>query len=86
MDANKKAQVGITWTAMVAKLSCGAGFAQGEANLAKALERRDVIVRNGVYDELTHTLGSAELHSAGVEGPSAVKLEGAEVQTVMDKY
>ena len=71
---------------MVAKLSCGAGFAQGESNLARAIERTDVIVRNGVYYEPTHTLEVAELHSAGVEGSIAVQLEGAEAQTVMDKF
>ena len=26
VEANKKAQVGVSWTAMVAKLSCGEGF------------------------------------------------------------
>ena len=54
VDANTRAQVGITWTAMAAKLSCGAGFAQGEADLANALERRDVVVRNGVDYEPPH--------------------------------
>ena len=65
---NTKQQVGKSWTALDCQLSCGGEFAQGEANLAKRLERRDVIVRNGVYYEPTHTMDSAELHSAGVEG------------------
>ena len=55
--ANKKAQACRHWTSMVAKLSCGEGFAKGEANLARAIERKDVIVRNNVYYEPTHALG-----------------------------
>ena len=70
---------------MVANVSCGAGFAQGEASLARAIERKDGIVRNVVYYEPTHTLEVAELHSAGVEASIAVQPEGTEVQTVMDK-
>ena len=38
VDANTKAQVGISWTAMAATLSRGRGFAEGEASLARAPE------------------------------------------------
>ena len=71
---------------MVAKLSCGEGFARGKADPARAIERKDVIVRNSVYYKPTHTLEVAELHSAVVEGPIAIQLEGTEVQTVTDKF
>ena len=73
VEANKKAQVGVSWTAMAAKLSCGEGFEKGVANLQRAIERKDVIVRNDVYYEPTHILEVALLHSSGVEGSSAVQ-------------
>ena len=85
MEASKKAQVGVTYTARVAKLSCGEGLQKGEANLQRAIEREDVILRNGVYYEPTHVFEAAELHSSGVEGSSAVQMEGADMQSVLDK-
>ena len=86
VEANKKAQAGVSWTAMVAKSSCGEGVEKGSANLQKAIQRKDVIVRNDVYYEPTHILEIAGLHSSGVEGPSAVHLEGTEMQSALDKF
>ena len=62
------------------------GLDKGEANPKRAIERTDVIVRNDVYYEPTHMVEVAELHSSGVEGTNAVRLEGAEMQSVVDKF
>ena len=66
MEANRKAQVGVTYSSMVANMSCGERFEKGVANLQRTIERKDVIERNNFYYESTHTLKVSELHPTGV--------------------
>ena len=73
---NRVVELGRLWLATCHVVE---GLSRGKPNLAKAIERKDVVEVTGVYYEPTHRLESGRVDPAGVEGSSSAELQGGEV-------